>query len=47
MLVTHESDIARFARRMIEFRDGGSGMTIRFPIASGIQILKSMPKVED
>ncbi len=48
VLVTHESDIARFARRMIEFRDG----RIRHhdpvsdrPVAS--EILKNMPKVED
>ena len=48
VLVTHESDIARFARRMIEFRDG----RIRHddPVSdrpSAAEILKSMPKVED
>jgi putative ABC transport system ATP-binding protein len=48
VLVTHEPDIARFARRTIQFRDG----TIRHddpvlerPTAS--EILASMPKVED
>ncbi len=48
VLVTHESDIARFARRMIEFRDGrirhDDPVSDR-PVAS--EILKSMPKVED
>jgi putative ABC transport system ATP-binding protein len=48
VLVTHESDIARFASRMIEFRDGrirhDDPVTDR-PVAS--DILKSMPKVED
>jgi putative ABC transport system ATP-binding protein len=48
VLVTHESDIARFARRMIEFRDGrirhDDPVSDR-PAAS--EILKSMPKVED
>jgi putative ABC transport system ATP-binding protein len=48
VLVTHEPDIARFARRMIEFRDGrirhDDPVTDR-PTAS--DILKNMPKVED
>jgi len=48
VLVTHEPDIARFARRMIEFRDGrirhDDPVSDR-PVAS--EILKSMPKVED
>jgi len=48
VLVTHEPDIARFARRMIEFRDGrirhNDPVTDR-PTAS--DILKNMPKVED
>jgi putative ABC transport system ATP-binding protein len=48
VLVTHEPDIARFARRMIEFRDG----KIRHddPVADrpvAAEILKNMPKVED
>jgi len=48
VLVTHESDIARFARRMIEFRDGRirhDDPVSERPAAS--EILKSMPKVED
>src|SRR5258705_898018 len=48
VLVTHEPDIARFARRMIEFRDGkirhDDPVTDR-PVAA--EILKNMPKVED
>ena len=48
VLVTHEPDIARFARRMIEFRDGrirhDDPVTDR-PTAS--DILRNMPKVED
>jgi putative ABC transport system ATP-binding protein len=48
VLVTHEPDIARFARRMIEFRDGkirhDNPVTDR-PVAA--EILKNMPKVED
>ena len=48
ILVTHEPDIARFARRMIEFRDGrirhDDPVSDR-PVAS--EILKNMPKVED
>ncbi len=48
VLVTHESDIARFARRMIEFRDGRirhDDPVSERPAAS--EIFKSMPKVED
>ena len=48
VLVTHEPDIARFARRTIEFRDGkirhDEPITDR-PVAA--EILASMPKVED
>jgi putative ABC transport system ATP-binding protein len=48
VLVTHEPDIARFARRSIEFRDG----KIRHdePISnrpSAAEVLRIMPKVED
>jgi putative ABC transport system ATP-binding protein len=48
VLVTHEPDIARFARRSIQFRDGkirqDDSIADR-PVAS--VILESMPKVED
>ncbi len=48
VLVTHEQDIARFARRSIQFRDGrirrDDPVSDR-PAAS--EILKSMPRVED
>jgi putative ABC transport system ATP-binding protein len=48
VLVTHEPDIAQFARRTIQFRDGkirhDDPVTDR-PVAA--EILKSMPKVED
>jgi putative ABC transport system ATP-binding protein len=48
VLVTHEPDIARFARRSIEFRDGkirhDDLISNRPPAA---EVLKSMPKVED
>jgi len=48
VLVTHESDIARFARRTIQFRDGkirhDDPVTDR-PLAG--DVLKSMPSVED
>ncbi|MBI3645135.1 MAG: ABC transporter ATP-binding protein [Acidobacteriales bacterium] len=48
VLVTHESDIARFARRTTQFRDGKIRHDDRIsdrPAAS--EILKSMPSVED
>jgi putative ABC transport system ATP-binding protein len=48
VLVTHESDIARFARRTTQFRDGKIRHDARIsdrPAAS--EILKSMPSVED
>ncbi len=48
VLVTHEADIAQFARRMIEFRDGRirrDDSAANRPAAS--EILKSMPRVED
>jgi putative ABC transport system ATP-binding protein len=48
VLVTHEPDIAQFARRTIQFRDGkirhDDPVTDR-PVAA--EILKSMPGVED
>jgi putative ABC transport system ATP-binding protein len=48
LLVTHEADIARFARRSIVFRDG----TIRrdeiiFNRAAATEIIKTMPTLED
>jgi len=48
VLVTHESDIARFARRTIQFRDGKirhDDPVAERPAAS--EVLKNMPKVED
>ena len=48
VLVTHEPDIARFARRSIQFRDGRIRHDDQIsdrPVAS--EILKSMPSVED
>jgi len=48
VLVTHESDIARFARRTIQFRDGKirhDDPVADRPVAS--EVLKNMPKVED
>ena len=48
VLVTHEPDIARFARRSIQFRDGKirhDDVISDRPVAA--EVLKSMPKVED
>jgi putative ABC transport system ATP-binding protein len=48
VLVTHEADIAAFARRTIHFRDGRiqhDDLVSGRPVAS--EILASMPKVED
>jgi putative ABC transport system ATP-binding protein len=48
VLVTHEPDIAQFAKRIIVFRDGKikrDYMVENRPIAS--QVLKTMPTVED
>jgi putative ABC transport system ATP-binding protein len=48
VLVTHEPDIARFARRTIQFRDGKirhDDPVLERPTAA--EILASMPKVED
>jgi putative ABC transport system ATP-binding protein len=48
VLVTHEPDISRFARRSIQFRDGKirqDDLIADRPVAH--EILESMPKVED
>ena len=48
VLVTHEPDIARFARRSIQFRDGKirhDDQISNRPVAS--EILNTMPSVED
>ncbi len=48
VLVTHEPDIARFAKRSIQFRDGRirrDDPVINRPHA--FEVLETMPKVED
>jgi putative ABC transport system ATP-binding protein len=48
VLVTHESDIAQFAKRRIQFRDGKiqrDEAVPKRPMAS--EVLKTMPSVED
>ncbi len=48
MLVTHEPDIAQFAKRSLQFRDGKirKDETVRNrPVAA--EVLKNMPAVED
>ncbi len=48
VLVTHESDIAQFAKRRIQFRDGKiqrDEAVPKRPVAA--EVLKTMPSVED
>ena len=48
LLVTHEPDISRFARRIVVFRDGRirSDLSVAVP-ASAAQILSTMPAAEE
>ncbi len=48
LLVTHESDIARYATRQIVFRDGRirSDTPVRDRF-SAVEVLKSMPRIEE
>jgi putative ABC transport system ATP-binding protein len=48
VLVTHEPDIARFAKREIVFRDGQIRRedTVQFPQVAS-EVLKTLPKIED
>jgi putative ABC transport system ATP-binding protein len=48
VLVTHEPDIAQFAKRSIQFRDGKIRLDERIqnrPVAS--EVIKNLPKLED
>ena len=48
MMVTHEPDIAEFAKRSIQFRDGPIRRDERIqnrPRAS--EVIKNLPKLED
>jgi putative ABC transport system ATP-binding protein len=48
VLVTHEPDIAQFAKRSIQFRDGKIRRDDRNqnrPLAS--EVIKNLPKLED
>ncbi len=48
VLVTHEPDIAQFAKRIIEFRDGKirkDTLIRNRPVAA--EVLKNMPTLED
>lgn len=48
MLVTHEPDIARFAKRMVQFRDGKIRRdTPVDDVADAAQVLLRLPKIEE
>ncbi|MBI3724144.1 hypothetical protein HY251_09365 [bacterium] len=48
VLVTHEHDIARFAKRVVVFRDGKIRTDEHVPEASRAhEVLESLPALED